>query len=69
MKIIKIFNQIGKQTRKHAENTDAIIFIKDGDKYKEYLVTKAVYENGLLMGYEAVAVDKSMEEKLQWVKF
>ena len=48
MKLIKIFDKLGKQPLHITENTDAIVFVNS----KPYNITNIRYESGKLIGFE-----------------
>lgn len=49
MKLIKIWNQIGKQPLYVTQNKDAVVFING----KEHSITNIRYKNGEFIGFEA----------------
>ena len=55
MKLLTIFNKLGKQPVKNVRETDAKVFTENG----EYYITGIKYESGKLLGFNAVPIDCS----------
>ncbi len=61
MKLIDIYNKIGKQPLKDTRKTDAIVFV-DGVKYT---ITKVKYNNCKFIGFETEITEKWFSEMIK----
>lgn len=61
MKLIDIYNKIGKQPLKDIKNTEVIVFI-NGIKHT---ITKARYNNGKLIGFDAEITEQWFSEMIK----
>ncbi len=55
MKLVQIFDKLGKQPLYITKNTEAKVFISG----KEYAITGIEYKNGKPLGFNAVLIDCS----------
>lgn len=55
MKLIKLWNKLGKQPLHITNHTDAIVFVNG----EEYYITGIKYENGRPLGFNAVPINCS----------
>lgn len=55
MKLLKIWNKIGKQPFGVTKSRDAIVFIGD----KRYTITNIRYESGRFIGFNAIDIPKT----------
>lgn len=53
MKLVQIFDKLGKQPLYITKNTEAKVFIGD----KEYMITGIKYNNGKPLGFNAIPID------------
>lgn len=54
MKLLKIWNKIGKQPLGVTKNRDVTVFIED----KQYAITNIRYESGRFIGFNAIEILK-----------